>query len=135
MELGEDRISSSINHMKNLILLTSSKYNELNEQVARHHLINGSEVSDHWCRGADEAQIPHGLQKTTTPQGGRPKRSPLELGRGEWDQHPCPPENRRAFRKGPVQHKFDVDVSGDCRVQWLDETRQLLCVLATWKDP
>ncbi|GFU20916.1 DDE_3 domain-containing protein [Trichonephila clavipes] len=34
MELGEeDQISSSINHIKNLKLLTSSKYNELNEQV------------------------------------------------------------------------------------------------------
>ncbi|GFY27330.1 hypothetical protein TNCV_2069501 [Trichonephila clavipes] len=29
----ENRISSSINHIKNLTLLTSSKYNELNGQV------------------------------------------------------------------------------------------------------
>ncbi|GFX16836.1 hypothetical protein TNCV_2518141 [Trichonephila clavipes] len=33
MERGEDQISSSINHTKNLTLLTSSKYNELNGQV------------------------------------------------------------------------------------------------------
>ncbi|GFW38030.1 hypothetical protein TNCV_834701 [Trichonephila clavipes] len=50
-------------------------------------------------------------------------------------QHPCPPENRRACRKGPVRHEFYVDVSGDSRVQWSDETQQLLDVLATWEDP
>ncbi|GFW31266.1 hypothetical protein TNCV_2578471 [Trichonephila clavipes] len=34
MEHGEeDQIQSSINHIKNLTLLTSSKYNELNGQV------------------------------------------------------------------------------------------------------
>ncbi|GFW50417.1 hypothetical protein TNCV_2887221 [Trichonephila clavipes] len=34
MERGEeDQISSSITHIKNLTLLTSSKYNELNGQV------------------------------------------------------------------------------------------------------
>ncbi|GFU69546.1 hypothetical protein TNCV_1351061 [Trichonephila clavipes] len=38
-------------------------------------------------------------------------------------------------KKGSVQHEFNVDVSGDSRVQWSDETRQLLYVLTTWKDP
>ncbi|GFV54452.1 hypothetical protein TNCV_2865361 [Trichonephila clavipes] len=33
MECGEDQISSCINHIKNLTLSTSSKYNELNGQV------------------------------------------------------------------------------------------------------
>ncbi|GFU62338.1 hypothetical protein TNCV_4239891 [Trichonephila clavipes] len=66
---------------------------------------------------------------------GRTNRSPLGLGSGEYGQHPCPPENRRVCRKGPVQHKFYVDVSGDSRVQWSDETRQLLYVLATWEYP
>ncbi|GFY09027.1 syntaxin-binding protein 5-like [Trichonephila clavipes] len=56
------------------------------------------------------------------------------LGSGEYGQHPCPPQNRRACRKGPVQHEFYVDVSRDSRVQWSDETRQLLYVLATGED-
>ncbi|GFV93452.1 hypothetical protein TNCV_1987671 [Trichonephila clavipes] len=64
---------------------------------------------------------------------GLTKRSPLGLGSGECGQHPCPPENRRACRKGPVQHEFDLDISGDSRVLKervvSDETR--LCVLAT----
>ncbi|GFV09046.1 15-hydroxyprostaglandin dehydrogenase [Trichonephila clavipes] len=42
----------------------------------------------------------------------------IRHGSGECGQHSCPPENRRVCRKGPVQHKFDVDVSGDSRVQW-----------------
>ncbi|GFS95096.1 uncharacterized protein TNCV_2704571 [Trichonephila clavipes] len=40
------------------------------------------------------------------------------MGSGECGQHPCPPERRRACRKGPVQHEFYVDVSGDSHVQW-----------------
>ncbi|GFV82622.1 hypothetical protein TNCV_1618511 [Trichonephila clavipes] len=59
---------------------------------------------------------------------------PEGLGIGECGQHPCPPENCRACRKRPVQHEFYVDVSGDSRVQWSDETRLLLYVLATWED-
>ncbi|GFX10578.1 hypothetical protein TNCV_2583991 [Trichonephila clavipes] len=57
------------------------------------------------------------------------------LGSDECGQHLCPPENRRASRKGHVQHEFYVDVSGDSRVQWSDETQQLLYVFATWEDP
>ncbi|GFV59819.1 putative transposable element [Trichonephila clavipes] len=64
-----------------------------------------------------------GLQNTTTPQVG--------LDSGECGQHPCPPEKRRACKKRPVQHEFHVDVSGDSRAQWSNETRQLLYVLAT----
>ncbi|GFV69291.1 hypothetical protein TNCV_1937711 [Trichonephila clavipes] len=55
------------------------------------------------------------------------------LDRGDCGQHPCPPKNRRAC-KGPVQHEFNIDVSGDSCVQWSDETRQLFYVLATWED-
>ncbi|GFX48679.1 hypothetical protein TNCV_407881 [Trichonephila clavipes] len=71
-----------------------------------------------------------------TTQGGRNnnKKNKQRLGSGECGQHPCPPENPRACRKGPVQHEFDVDVSGDSRVQWSDETRQLPYVLASWED-
>ncbi|GFU42863.1 hypothetical protein TNCV_3140331 [Trichonephila clavipes] len=65
---------------------------------------------------------------------GHTQRSPLGLGSGECGQHPSPPENRRACRKGPVQHEFYVDVSGDSRVQWSDKIRRLLYVLGTWED-
>ncbi|GFX39699.1 hypothetical protein TNCV_2104431 [Trichonephila clavipes] len=58
----------------------------------------------------------------------------IGLGSGECGQHLCPPEKRRVFRKGPVKHEFYVDVSGDSRVQWSDETRKLLYVLAIWED-
>ncbi|GFW11558.1 hypothetical protein TNCV_3810771 [Trichonephila clavipes] len=40
----------------------------------------------------------------------RSKRSPLGLGSSELGQHPCPSENRRACRKGPVQHEIVEDV-------------------------
>ncbi|GFX33540.1 tigger transposable element-derived protein 1 [Trichonephila clavipes] len=52
------------------------------------------------------------------------------LGSSEYGQHPCPPENRRACRKRLVQHEFYLGASGDSRVQWSDETRQPLYVLA-----
>ncbi|GFU48657.1 hypothetical protein TNCV_1440211 [Trichonephila clavipes] len=78
------------------------------------------------------------VEKTTTLQGVRNKNKNREnkqrLGSGEFGQHPCPPENRRKWRKGPVQHELYVDVSRDSRVQWLDETRQMLYVLSTWED-
>ncbi|GFX57188.1 hypothetical protein TNCV_2964671 [Trichonephila clavipes] len=44
-------------------------------------------------------------------------------------------QKSQSVQKGPVQHEFNVDVSGDSRVQWSDETQQLLYVLATWEDP
>ncbi|GFX18222.1 uncharacterized protein TNCV_4305241 [Trichonephila clavipes] len=56
------------------------------------------------------------------------------LGSAECHQHPCSPDNRRACRKGPVQHEFYVYVLADSRVQWSDEIRQLLYVLATRED-
>ncbi|GFW96492.1 transposase [Trichonephila clavipes] len=62
------------------------------------------------------------------------RQNKQRLGSGECGQHPCPTENRRACRKGPVQHGLYVDVSGDNRVQWSDETRQLLYVLTKWED-
>ncbi|GFS95271.1 hypothetical protein TNCV_2630971 [Trichonephila clavipes] len=86
-----------------------------------------------------------GLQKTTTPQGGRnknrqnkqshTKRNPLGWAAVNVGQHPCPQKKRRAGKKGPAQHEFYIDVSGDSRDQWSDETQQLIYVLATWEDP
>ncbi|GFS55112.1 hypothetical protein TNCV_2441821 [Trichonephila clavipes] len=52
-----------------------------------------------------------GLQKNTTPQGGRTRKGrTLVLGSGECGQHPCPPKYHRACRKGNVQQEFDEDV-------------------------
>ncbi|GFW20717.1 hypothetical protein TNCV_1049401 [Trichonephila clavipes] len=69
------------------------------------------------------------LQTAKTKKEKRIKRKSLVnpnwqgLCSGECGQHPCPAKNRRACSQGPVQHEFYVDVSGDSRVQWSDETQ------------
>ncbi|GFV15862.1 hypothetical protein TNCV_988451 [Trichonephila clavipes] len=71
------------------------------------------------------------LQTSHTNENFEKISATVQLGRGECGQYPCPSEKNRECRKELMQRKLYVDVRGDSRVQWPDETRQLLYVWAT----